>query len=190
MNLLTDYIYIKENFLTKNFCDETINMLNLNDSWDKHYFYKELDNSMECRPNNPLVSRIKNSFSEEIMDKLWHSLAEYLNQPFNALSKAPMDFWNGYSQIRFNRYDINTHMDYHADHVHTIFEGERRGIPTLSIVGLLNDDFEGGELEFFGDYKLPLTKGSLVIFPSVFLYPHTVLPITKGTRYSFVSWVW
>lgn len=190
MHLLTDFIYVKQNFLTETFCDETINMLNAEEGWDKHYLHIELNKSMTSLPHSPLVSRVQNSFSEEIMNKLWHVLLEYLNQPFNNLSKSPMEFWNGYSQIRFNRYDKNMHMDYHIDHVYTLFEGERRGIPILSIVGLLNDDFEGGELEFFGDYKLPLTKGSLAIFPSSFLYPHGVLPIIKGVRYSFVSWVW
>jgi hypothetical protein len=190
MNLLTDYIYVKKDFLTKTFCDKTVNMLNAESNWDKHYFHKELDKTLNSYEYDPLVSRVQNKITEEIMDKLWFGLQDYLQQPFNTESKAPMDSWNGYSQIRFNRYDANSHMDYHADHIHTLFDGTRRGIPILSIVGLLNDDFEGGELEFFGDYKLPLTKGSLAIFPSSFLYPHGVLPIIKGVRYSFVSWVW
>jgi hypothetical protein len=26
------------------------------------------------------------------------------------------------------------------------------------------------------------------MFPSNFLYPHSVLPVTEGTRYSIVTW--
>ena len=37
---------------------------------------------------------------------------------------------------------------------------------------------------------LKLKKGDFLLFPSVFLYPHLVKPVTKGTRYTFVSWSW
>jgi DNA-directed RNA polymerase beta subunit len=49
---------------------------------------------------------------------------------------------------------------------------------------------EGGEFVMFDDTTIELPKGSLLIFPSNFLYPHQVLPVTKGTRHAFVSWVW
>jgi len=32
--------------------------------------------------------------------------------------------------------------------------------------------------------------GEMIIFPSNFLFPHEIKPIKKGTRYSFVSWVY
>jgi len=38
--------------------------------------------------------------------------------------------------------------------------------------------------------KIKLLKGDLLIFPSIFLYPHKVEPVKKGTRYSFISWVY
>jgi predicted 2-oxoglutarate/Fe(II)-dependent dioxygenase YbiX len=60
----------------------------------------------------------------------------------------------------------------------------------LSVVGLLNDDFKGGEFVMFRDVEIKLKRGDLLIFPSNFVYPHRVDPVTEGTRYSFVSWVW
>jgi predicted 2-oxoglutarate/Fe(II)-dependent dioxygenase YbiX len=71
-----------------------------------------------------------------------------------------------------------------------MFDGERKGIPILSCLGLLNDDYEGGEFIMFDDMKIDFKKGDLLIFPSNFLYPHKVQPVTKGTRYSYISWVW
>ena len=82
-------------------------------------------------------------------------------------------------------------MENHCDHIHSMFDGERKGIPILSIVGVLNDDYEGGELIMFdGDKTISTKKGDLLIFPSNFLYPHRITPVTKGPRYSYVSWVW
>ena len=64
----------------------------------------------------------------------------------------------------------------------------------LSIIINLNDSYEGGDL-IFTDQKekeikrLKLGKGSIVFFPSNFMYPHSIQPITKGTRYSIVAWL-
>ena len=58
----------------------------------------------------------------------------------------------------------------------------------------LNDDYEGGDL-IFTDQKdneikrCQLGKGSIVFFPSNFMYPHGIQPITKKTRYSIVAWL-
>jgi|TARA_A100000172_G_scaffold11696_2_gene6224 Rps23 Pro-64 3,4-dihydroxylase Tpa1-like proline 4-hydroxylase len=64
----------------------------------------------------------------------------------------------------------------------------------LSCILLLNNDYEGGELQFFNPttgkltVKVETAAGRLIIWPSAFLYPHAVKPIKKGTRYSIVSW--
>jgi len=42
----------------------------------------------------------------------------------------------------------------------------------------------------FKDKEIKFKKGELVIFPSNFLYPHEVKLVTKGTRYTYVSWVY
>jgi predicted 2-oxoglutarate/Fe(II)-dependent dioxygenase YbiX len=53
----------------------------------------------------------------------------------------------------------------------------------------LNDDYEGGEFAFFDrELKYKLKKGSILLFPSSFMYPHEIMPVTKGTRYSIVTW--
>ena len=58
------------------------------------------------------------------------------------------------------------------------------------MIGALNDNYQGGEFIMFDDYEIKLKKGDFLLFPSVFLYPHLVKPVTKGTRYTFVSWSW
>jgi predicted 2-oxoglutarate/Fe(II)-dependent dioxygenase YbiX len=92
------------------------------------------------------------------------------------------------STIRFNRYQVGTNMKFHHDHIHALFDGEKKGVPILSILGLLNDDFEDGDFLMFDAKKVQLEAGDIILFPSNFLYPHAVATVTKGTRYSFVSW--
>ena len=78
----------------------------------------------------------------------------------------------------------------HFDHIQSLFDGEKRGIPVLSVIGALNDhsDYEGGGLVFWDDFEIKLDKGDILIFPSCYLYPHRVQEVTKGERYSFVCW--
>jgi hypothetical protein len=53
----------------------------------------------------------------------------------------------------------------------------------------LNDDYAGGEFAFFGRKEFyKLKKGSCIMFPANFMYPHEVMPVTSGVRYSVVTW--
>ena len=46
------------------------------------------------------------------------------------------------------------------------------------------------EFQLFDDTTINLKAGDLLLFPSNFLYPHRVLPVTKGVRHSYVSWAY
>ena len=52
------------------------------------------------------------------------------------------------------------------------------GIPVYTIFG--DSDMD--------EYTPNLNKGDVIIFPSNFMYPHTVKPITSGKRYVVVTW--
>jgi len=69
------------------------------------------------------------------------------------------------------------------------FQGQFRGIPVTSVVGVLNDDFEGGEFRFWKEHTVNIKKGSVLVFPALYLFPHEVTPVTKGVRYSWISWI-
>jgi predicted 2-oxoglutarate/Fe(II)-dependent dioxygenase YbiX len=59
----------------------------------------------------------------------------------------------------------------------------------LSCSFALNDDYEGGEFAFFDrELVYKLKKGSCIMFPSSFMYPHEIMPVTSGTRYSIITW--
>lgn len=99
------------------------------------------------------------------------------------------------SDARINKYPTNTRMRKHCDHITTLFDPSNsyrgaKGVPVLSAVGSLNDDYEGGQFVMWENQVIPFPKGSVLVFPSSFMFPHQVLPITKGERLSWVSWAW
>ena len=60
---------------------------------------------------------------------------------------------------------------------------------TVSMSYYLNDDYEGGEIEFprFG-LKIKPKADQAIFFPSNYVYNHIVHPVTSGTRYAVVGW--
>lgn len=90
---------------------------------------------------------------------------------------------------------------YHHEYYHILkysqgqkFDAHVDGMPGgarfLSAICYLNNDFEGGELEFPNfDLTIKPKAGSLILFPSYFPFVHTAHPVTKGTKYSIVAWL-
>lgn len=124
--------------------------------------------------------------NELIMKTIWDVLHKYVDE----FQFSWWGTWTGYSHVRFNRYKENQIMSNHCDHIYSLFKGFPRGVPILTILGSLNDDYEGGEFVMWGDTVIPFKAGEIKVFPSNFLYPHRVEPVIKGTRYSFVSWAY
>ena len=190
---LEHYILHKENFLDEKYCNDCVKELDKND-WAKHVWYYNTTDELNSPSGNNEPENIKpNHFSDEvaeinnfIIQKLHSIILEYIQSlKFNWFRG-----WEEYSSLKFIRYYPDQIMKKHCDHIHDLFDGQKKGIPILSIIGILNDDYEGGKLIMFEDKKIDTKKGDLLIFPSNFLYPHQISPVTKGVRYSYVSWVW
>lgn len=185
---LMDYVKVYENHLPADLCksaSENLNKIN----WKQHCFYNSATDSFISYDHELAVSNDDIPEKEEINRNVWFAIERYVLKDFSAF-KEWFGGWDGYTNIRFNRYDPTTQMKLHCDHIHSMFDGQRKGIPTLTILGALNDDYEGGELMMFGDHRIHLPAGAVVVFPSNFMYPHEVKPVKSGIRYSYVSWTW
>lgn len=96
--------------------------------------------------------------------------------PFAAKNIKNEEFGSG-----LLRYDGGGHLPAHID----LGNSSR----VLSTVTYLNDDYSGGEIEFVHSNKLIKPEaGSIIFFPSNFLYVHEVKAVTSGTRYSMPHW--
>ena len=98
--------------------------------------------------------------------------------------------WNfdvdGVEAVQLTRYNKGDYYDFHSDG-NGVTETEDGRVRKLSMTIILNDDYEGGEFEFFGDKDKPKNGiGTVIVFPSYFV--HRVNPVTKGIRYSLVAW--
>jgi hypothetical protein len=132
------------------------------------------------------LSRLSNSLSEvHWFNLLYFCFNEKLKQyKFDA---NILDYhYENIFDIEILKYENTGFYTWHVDHFAKIPR-------TLSCILLLNNDYEGGNLCFrnpdgSGEWEVEVKPNRMIIWPSNFLYPHTVKPVTKGRRYSVVAW--
>lgn len=187
---IKDYVRVYHDVFSKEFCESAIASLKTS-SWDTHQFYNTSGDYIHVG-DDFLQTRTNTEEKEHIDKMLWKVTQQYILIDFASFYEKFQWFgrWSGVSPVKFHKYDTGTNMKLHCDHIHDIFDGDRKGVPILSIVGLLNENFEGGDFLLWEKEKIELKAGSVLVFPSNFMYPHEVTQITSGSRYSFVSWVW
>jgi len=92
--------------------------------------------------------------------------------------------------LQFTEYD-SKYNGFYTKHLDQINQGS--GFRKLSFTIQLSDEstYDGGNLNLWlgpTPDLAPKNQGSITIFPSYIL--HEVTPVTSGTRYSLVGWVW
>jgi hypothetical protein len=186
---LKDYILHLDNWVPKDILDTSLKEIKINKTWSQHAWSNSNSYSKHNKNGNKELDVCFGdnlTYIKELHSLLWNAFEKYIL--IDKVGGENLKGWKGFSTIRFNRYLKDQIMSKHVDFIHDLFTGDKRGIPILSIVGVLNDDYEGGEFIMFDDYEIKFKAGDIILFPSTFLYPHLVKPVKKGIRYAFVSW--
>ena len=116
---------------------------------------------------------------------LYFFFKKYLNE-YQQKNKILDYSFEHITNIEILKYEQTGFYTWHTDHFAAIPR-------TMSCILLLNNDYEGGNLCFrnpdgLEEWEVDVKPNRMIIWPSNFLYPHTVKPVTKGTRYSVVAW--
>jgi hypothetical protein len=187
---VNDYLLIQD-IIPVGDSQEILKKIKLRDKeWYQHQWYNPGEKVYHTEDEGePLVMRANEDESNFLVPFIHKAIGAYVSRlPYDDDVRTA-EFIHRTSCVRFNNYPLGARMAIHFDHIRDIFDGENKGVPILSIIGCLNSDYEGGELSFFGGKVLhKLTAGQICIFPSNFMYPHEVLPVTGGNRFTFVSW--
>jgi predicted 2-oxoglutarate/Fe(II)-dependent dioxygenase YbiX len=122
--------------------------------------------------DNPVLQNVHNQFNMLL-------LASTI--PYTKRYGINEGLWHeGYSLLKYNE----------GEQYKSHYDGGTDIGRSISALVYLNDDFEGGEIEFVHfDIKLKPKAGTLILFPSNFAYMHTAHPVIKGTKYALVTWI-
>jgi PKHD-type hydroxylase len=98
-----------------------------------------------------------------------------------------------FTPCQFGKYEVGGFYGWHQDSGYSWAETEQETRKLSLTLQLSNpDDYEGGEFQFWSGNSDPETppiqsQGSILVFDSRLW--HQVTPVTKGIRYSLVSWI-
>jgi len=189
-NKLTDYIQVFDEVLPEEINIKFYKFLKHED----HRFEKARVQSVEGKPDKVKEDKrnssiwwprqINCSMSECHWTSFFGNACKKLYS--NYLEKMSSTHIVNMTELSFLKYEEGNHYNvFHVD--------QGKCNRSLSIVFWVNSDFEGGDFKFknpSNDVEIVIEKKAnrAIIFPSNFLFPHKVLPVEKGVRYSVVSW--
>ena len=170
---LKDLIHVEKGIIPANLCDHIVKDIETRE-WKPHTWYNSQNDSFG---------------SEETMELDVQGITSELQQ---LLTPIMIQAGTAYNQKYSYKGCESTGqiMRQHHDHIHSLFDGKEKGIPVLSFILNLNDNYRGADLFFWEDHAVHLGKGDIIMFPSLFLFPHGVTEAREGVRYSAVSWAW
>jgi predicted 2-oxoglutarate/Fe(II)-dependent dioxygenase YbiX len=128
---------------------------------------------LECAQKNEEFRKINNRFFETIYSatKAYQELMDI---------EEETHFVEGFNLLRYEG-----GQEYTAH-----YDGSTSSGRSISPILYLNDDYEGGELEFVNfNLKIKPEAGTLYLFPANYAYRHIAHPITNGTKYAIVTWL-
>jgi predicted 2-oxoglutarate/Fe(II)-dependent dioxygenase YbiX len=185
---LEDYILVVENALLPEECDAMLAEYAYCSDWADAQIvkYGEEANVDYGHRNCKIIG----SSSVESISKNHNTRHKLDAALFAASGKAIAAYVDKFKFCRISQdsgYDLLKYEcnEFFAEHVDIINQNNR----VVSCSFALNADFEGGEFAFFGrSIKYSVPKGAALLFPSTFAYPHEIMPVTRGTRYSAITW--
>jgi hypothetical protein len=158
-------------------------------------------------PNNKeLYQKIKKALSSPLSNSSWirpkctmaesKDLEKFINLDITSLffeyfNPIEEDYIKYYGGVPVTWHDVYGVVKYSTgqeciNHIDDGLVHHRR----ISVVHYLNDNYTGGEINFprFNINFKPKAN-DLLLFPSTYVYNHSVSPIIKGERYCVVSWL-
>ena len=179
----TKYIKTFDNILTDKTCNALISYFEQNALWDTSTFSSNTKNT-----GNDSVSMKeywitdKDQYYDVLKKAFRGCVDEYIKEHTRITPIA-------YTAFRLNHYTEGGFMRNHVDNIYKS-HGQQYGYPHLTSLIFLNDSYEGGEFVMCDEtYKPKIKQGSAIVFPSNFMYDHEVKKVTKGNRYSVMTWI-
>jgi len=185
---LKDLIHVERGIIPAGVCDFIIQDIETRE-WSSHTWYNSANGSFGSEETMELDVQGTTDELQGLLTPYIIGAGAAYNAKYHYECERTMQIMNKFSRVRFNRYSPGQIIRQHHDHIALWGSGDH-GIPVLSFILNLNDDYEGADLVFWDDYVVPLGVGDIILFPSLFLFPHSVTEATQGRRYSAVVWAW
>ena len=173
---IQQYIKCYENVISEDLCKKIINQNNLNE-----FLPAKIDSGKINKHRNCLIKKLDDKFEKQIFKVIGNILNKY-HKEFSHFIAGIKTKDTGYDHLLY----LGSEKGEYKEHVDHMDINPR----VLSCSLILNDNYTGGDFSFFkGEYIVKKKKGSAVVFPSNFCFPHAILPVSNGNRHSIITWI-
>ena len=186
------YIYIKKNSLPDMLCDEIIEKFEEQDGKHEGETFAGVNKDIKDTTDFLIPKKTDNLNSEwkDIEECLYKELYKEINEYKKSInsdeySHLLVESHTDYFMIQKYKKDIGKYV-YHTDGYIDIYKKRSR---VITFLWYLNDVLEGGETEFM-NLKINPRKGSLLLFPSTWNYPHRGNIPTSSDKYIITGWLY
>jgi len=195
-DLYSSLIYVNENSLSTELCNEIIRMFESSDSKHKGltslgYYEPSLKDTIDIGFRTIMGKDIKwKSIYDVINKEIIYNINKYCNNYEKRLDYNINLFKNrilGVEDVLIQRYTKNVgKFAYHDDNR---IDWTNHTSRVLVFMWYLNDVDIGGETEFWGTYRIKPSAGKLVIFPAEWTFPHRGIMPESNDKYIMTGWI-
>lgn len=181
-------IFTVANVFTDSQCEFMIDyILKHSALWEEKAVGSETKNNVKCKYLT-LKDMISQNIpqSKELDDLIFKSVGKLLNKLHE---RKPL--FQGTQDSGYTLRKIYGGTVLHTDGVHSKTAGFKNLVRCLSLIIVLNDDYDGGVFCFPNQgLKFRLQKGQAVLFPPYWTHPHSVTSVCEGqSRYTINTWI-
>jgi hypothetical protein len=180
---LRSYILVLEGIVPYELCNEVLAEYGNDKNWVNtvtgNGLYREIRRCDAINMSDPFIIQQNHEKRKIIDEKLFSCAGNAIKKYKEKFKHTRIEGDSGYTLLRYQEGEFYSQ---HTDH---FLHAPR----SVSCSFALNDDYEGGEFAFFDrSIVIKAPKGSALMFPSNFMYPHEIMPIARNVRYSIITW--
>lgn len=181
---LEDYIFTLDNVVPEELCDRILEEYRECTFWTptsvgNGNVNDQIRNCDTINISENIVLQKNFDVRKKLDDDFYVCASKAINEYRKLFPEVASEIDTGYGLLRYRE------GQFYIQHTDS-FKHQQRSV---SCSFLLNDDYDGGEFAFFDrEIIIKGAKGSIVMFPSNFMFPHEIMPVISGTRYSIITW--
>ena len=204
--LIDSFIYLNNNSISHELCDDLIKLFDE----ETHGKYEGVTHgglNKDVKDTTDFVIPKINEKWSKIYDFLEKELKTNMQKYYIQLNNydKPSGYSNNgqktskkYKMLNYDKFDISTFMMqrykkntgryiYHDDSSIDYKNSKHR---VVTYLWYLNTVEEGGETEFWGNYKIKPERGKLLLFPASWTFPHCGKMPISNDKYIITGWVY
>jgi len=186
------YIYVKKESLSKKCCENIIELFEKDTSRYEGVTHSGLNKHI--KNTTDLVIKNEDEKWKDIHDilalELQTTIKLYITNLYEDSFEDKYTYFKNTNLVS-NNFMVQRYIKKHGKYIyHHDFHKNKEGHRVITFLWYLNTIEDGGETEFWGNYKIKPEQGKLLFFPACWSYPHCGNIPVSDNKYIVTGWLY